>query len=398
MIEKPLHIGVDATTWSNDRGFGRFTRELLTALLARDSGFRYTLLADRPKDAELPENVEVVYASTKRSFSESATDSLSRSVADLWRLGRAARRQKFDLFFFPAVHTYFPVPARVPCVMCYHDAVTERMPEMLFPTRLNHLLWQGKMALAKFQCSRAMTVSQASATDLHKLFRFSKGRIDVVTEAADAIFRVRNDVASVAKARAKYAIPANADLLLYVGGLNRHKNILGLLQAIRGVISQRPSTHLAIVGRISGSGFWDNYAELQSFIESQPSLGPHIHFTDYIDDDAFVVLLNSAAALVFPSLCEGFGLPAVEAMACGTPVLASDRGSLPEVVGEAGLYFDPDNPRCIADCILGFLSDDPLRAHLSELALKRAQTFSWQRSAELAEDCFKSCYTDYASH
>lgn len=125
-----IHIGVDATSWSNDRGFGRFTRELVTALAARDAGFRYTLLFDRPPEAGLPAGVEVLSAATRRTLNESAVGATSRSLGYLWRVGRAARRARFDLFFFPSVYSYFPILARVPCVVCYHDATAERLPEM----------------------------------------------------------------------------------------------------------------------------------------------------------------------------------------------------------------------------------------------------------------------------
>jgi glycosyltransferase involved in cell wall biosynthesis len=239
-----------------------------------------------------------------------------------------------------------------------------------------------------------MTVSQASANDLMHILRFPKQCIDVITEAADPIFRVINDPAISAKARDRYAIPENAVLLVYVGGMNRHKNILGLLKGMPKVIAARPNAHLAIVGSISGKGFWDNVPELQNFVETHPPLKQHVHFTDRISDGELVELLNGAAALVIPSLWEGFGLPAVEAMACGVPVLASDRGSLPEVVGDAGLCFDPDSPAAIADCVLRFLDDDEMRGRLAEAALKRARTFTWQRAAELAEDCFRRCYED----
>ena len=188
-----LHIGIDATTWSNDRGFGRFTRELLAALFARRSGFRYTLLFDQPTGEALPDGVEVVYASTRRSLNESATGTRSRSLGYLWKVGRAARRARFDIFFFPAVYSYFPILARMPCVVCYHDTTAERLPEMLFPTKFNHRMWQLKTALAKFQTTRAMTVSQSSADDLERILKIPRRRIDLVTEAADPIFRVLDD-------------------------------------------------------------------------------------------------------------------------------------------------------------------------------------------------------------
>src|SRR5262245_53192068 len=102
MSERILHVGIDATSWVNDRGFGRFTRELVTALAARDAGFRYTLLFDRVPTEGLPKGVEVLSAATKQTLTESAVGTTSRSPGYLWKIGKVARRAQFDIFFFPA--------------------------------------------------------------------------------------------------------------------------------------------------------------------------------------------------------------------------------------------------------------------------------------------------------
>ena len=389
---KALHVGIDATSWRNDRGFGRFTRELVTALAARNTAFRYTLFFDQPPDQPIPAGVSVVVAGTRRTLTESAVGATSRSLGYLWTMGRLVRRAELDLFFFPAVYSYFPVASRVPCVVCYHDTTAERLPHLLFPTRRNHRLWQLKTALARLQTTRAMTVSQASAADLETILHIPRARIDVVTEAADPVFRVIADPEVRARARARYRIPQDVPLLVHVGGLNAHKNVLGLLRAMPAVLARRPEVHLAIVGDTSGKGFWDNVGELKAFVAATPGLDRRVHFTGYIGDPELVELLNSATALVFPSLWEGFGLPAVEAMACSLPVLASRRGSLPEVVGEAGMYFDPEDPAAIADCLLDFLGHPELHPGRRADALRRAQTFSWARAAELAELCFQRCH------
>ncbi len=396
MPNRTLHVGIDATTWANDRGFGRFTRELVTALAKRDSGFRYTLVFDRPPATSLPPDVETITVSTTHSLNEKAVGKTSRSISYLWQMGRAARQADFDIFFFPAVYSYFPLIARIPCVICYHDTTAERIPHLLFPTKLNHRLWQIKTALARWQTTRAMTVSKSSARDLETILRIPKRKIDVVTEAADPVFRVIEDPAVPAAARARYGIPSNAELLVYVGGMNAHKNVLSLLKALPRIVQEQPRTHLAIVGDTSGKGFWDNVPELKDFVAKNPPLSKHVHFTGYIGDPELVELLNGSAALVFPSLWEGFGLPAVEAMSCGVPVLSSDRGSLPEVIGDAGLFYNPESAGEIASCVLRFLADGELRARLKRAALERIKGFDWDRAAELAEHCFTRCYEDAA--
>ena len=396
MSDSILHVGIDATSWSNERGFGRFTRSIVAALAERDAGFRYTLLFDRLPQDDLPSRVAVLCAATERTLNESAVGSSSRSLGYFWRMGQLSRNRAFDVFFFPALYSYFPIFARVPCVVCFHDATAERLPELVFPTRLNHLLWQAKTALARRQATRAMTVSRSSASDVEEILGFTGSRIDVVSEAPNRAFRVIDDPVRAVAARARYRIPADGTLLVYIGGLNRHKNILGLLKAMPTIVAQHRSAQLAIVGDTSGKGFWDNVGELRAFVADHPPLAEHVHFTGYIDDEAATELLNGAYALVFPSLWEGFGLPAVEAMACGVPVLASRRGSLPEVIGEAGLYFEPEDPSAIAASALSLLRDPARRQRLAGNARVRAREFTWERSAELAEASFRRSINDAA--
>ncbi|MBW0008189.1 MAG: glycosyltransferase family 4 protein [Sphingomonas sp.] len=395
MSARPLHICVDATSWANDRGFGRFTRELLKALLVRDEGFKYTLLFDQLPNEALPSGPEILTARTGRGLNQAAVGSEARSPAYFLQMGRLARTVPYDVFFFPTLYSYFPLLQRKPCVVCYHDATAERFPELLFPTRRNHWLWRAKTALAHLQTTRAMTVSETSAADLETIHKFPRSRIDVVTEAADDTFRVIEKASARKKARSRQGIPKDAHLLIHVGGMNAHKNILGLLKAMPKIISAEPKTHLALVGDTSGKGFWDNVEELRAFVEGHHPLSSHVHFTGYVGDADLALLMNASDALIFPSLWEGFGLPAVEAMSCGIPVLASSRGgSLPEIVGDAGLLFDPESPDAIASCVIRFLADGAVRARLAKNALKRSRLYSWERAAQLAEKSFRHCYSD----
>jgi len=394
--DRIVHVGIDATGWSNERGFGRFTRGLVSALTARETEFRYTLLFDQPPPTGVPAHGAILCARTRRTLGDSTSGKSSRSLSHLLAMSRLARSGSFDLFFFPTLYSYFPLLTRMPCVVCFHDATAERMPQLLFPTRLNHLLWRVKTRLARWQATRAMTVSQSAAADVEHFLRFPRQRIDVVTEAADPAFRPIEDPAVTAAARAHHGIPADATLLVHLGGLNRHKNVLSLLKAIPAIMQQDPAVHLAIVGDTAGRGFWDNVGELRSFVAEHATLAEHVHFTGYLDDTALAELLSGAYALVFPSLWEGFGLPAVESMSCGVPVLASRRGSLPEVVGEAGLFFEPDDPSAIAACVLSLVRDPGRRAQLAAAALRRARDFSWERAAELAEAAFRRSIADGA--
>src|ERR1044072_7840864 len=145
---KPLHICVDATSWVNDRGFGRFTREILKALLARDEGFRYTLLFGQLPEETLPPEAQILSARTNLGLNQSAVGSSARSPGYFLKMGRLAASVPSDVFFFPTLYSYSPLLQRKPCVVCYHDATAERFPKLLFPTKANHWLCSAKTELA----------------------------------------------------------------------------------------------------------------------------------------------------------------------------------------------------------------------------------------------------------
>ncbi|WP_170399667.1 glycosyltransferase family 4 protein [Ruegeria arenilitoris] len=380
-----IHIAVDATPWENERGFGRFTRNLIAALAARDTGFRYTLLFDQEPTRPVPDGVETLVAGAESSMSEASSGAKARGGADLLTMAKAARRIDCDVFFYPAVYSYFPLPARRPTVVCYHDTIPERFPDLIFPKRLNFRLWQAKCWLAKMQATRVMTISDASANDLTRILRIPRARIDTISEGAEDVFRPIDDKQALIQARQAYDISPDAPLLVYLGGFNRHKNVLRLIEAMPQILAQVPETRLAIVGRTVGARFWDNVEDLKASAARSES----ILFTGEIDDPELAALLNAADALVFPSLWEGFGLPALEAMSCGTPVLSSDRGSLPEVVGDGGLYFDPQSSHALADQTIRLLTEPGLHSALSQKALAQASNFSWDKGAELAEKSFR---------
>lgn len=384
-----IHVGIDASAWDNERGFGRFTRSLVEALAARERGFRYTLLFGTAPERPVPAGVGAEIAGARQSMAAAASGAGARGGADMRAQARAAAGMGADVFFFPASYSYFPIFSSVPKVVCIHDTIPERFPDLIFPTRRNALFWKAKTWLAKWQATRIMTVSEASAADISALLGVARGKIDVVTEGAEAIFRPIADPARKAAARARHGLPAEAPLLVYVGGFNRHKNVLRLIEAMPTILARVPEACLAIVGRTVGERFWDNIDELKAGASRDARTSDRIVFTGEISDAEMAELLSAAEGLVMPSLWEGFGLPALEAMSCGVPVLASGRGSLPEVVGAGGLYFDPEDGRGLADQAIRLLTAPGLQADLAAKALAQAATFGWDRAAELAEGSFR---------
>lgn len=387
-MARPQRIGIDATTWWDATGFGRFTRGMVTALAKRDSPFSYTVMLEREPDETLPPGVEAIVLARKRQSLGAEVVGGSRAATDLLQAARAVSRAGFDLFFFPTLYSYFPVLGATPVSVTVHDTIAERFPELAFRTRRNAFMWRLKARLAQQQAERIVTVSRACAEDIERFYGTSMERIDVVTEGADPMFRPFDDPEIGAQARVAHGIPRTATLLTYVGGISPHKNLLSLVRALPLVLGQVPHVHLAIVGGLVGQGFADNVQALKSLIRAE-GLERHVHLTGRIRDDELVALLNGTSALAYPSLWEGFGLPAAEAMACGVPVLASRRGSLPEIVASAGLFFEPESPRDIADTVLRFCSDRPLRTELSRKALERSAAFTWDRGAAELEVSFR---------
>lgn len=383
-----IHVGMDGSAWDNERGFGRFTRSLVEALAARKTGFRYTLLCDRTPERPVPEGVAVQVAGAKRSMAEASSGKGARAGADMLTLSRAAAGLGADLLFWPASYSFYPVLTRTPKLVCIHDTIPERFPDLIFPTRRNFRLWQAKSWLARAQARRILTVSEASARDIAEMLAVPRDRIDVTTEGADASFRPVTDAARLAQARARHRIAAEDRVLIYVGGFNRHKNVLGLIEAMPAILAACPAARLVIVGRTTGERFWDNIDELKAGASRDARTSDRITFTGEISDADMAELLSLSDALVFPSLWEGFGLPAVEAMYCGTPVLSSDRGSLPEVVGGAGLMFDPQRTDDLSGAAIRLLTEPGLRERLARAATERALRFTWAESAELTERSF----------
>ncbi len=379
-----MRVAIDATCAWNRRGFGRFTVELLHALARLGAPHRFTLLVDRePEPGLLPDGWDVVNAAPRRTVTASAVAGGRRSLRDLWAFTRAAHRLAPDVLFYPAVYSFFPAPPGTPAVVCFHDTIAESLPDLIFPDRISRWSWNAKVRLALLQATRLMTVSESSRQALAARFRLDPAGIDLVTEGPGRAFRDPPDAASVAACLARLGVPAHRPYLLHVGGLSPHKNLARLLQAVT-LLGERADVSLVLTGDEGADGFLAEAQRLKEMAANDPRLRDRCVFTGYVSDPDLVALYAGAAALVFPSLGEGFGLPAVEAMACGVPVLASREGSLPEVVGDAGLAFDARDPAHMAAVMQRLLGAPDLRRDLAHRARARSRLFTWERAAEMA--------------
>lgn len=381
-----MEIGIDATCWWNNRGFGRFTRELLTALFQLETRHHFVLFTDQPlQDLSAFNNVSVVQVPSSRPTTEAAVADSRRSIIDMIRMYRAVANTPLDIMFFPAVYSWYPVPRGLPTMVTVHDAIAEHYPKLIFPRWRNRFFWALKVRLALASSERILTVSHAAKAEIIEYMGANADDIDVGSAAVTACFKQTHDSTAMLAARARAALPASAPIIVYVGGLAPHKNLDGLLDGFdKAVQSGRiADVHLALIGDFKGGGFLSNYEALHGRVIASPTLRGRVHFCGYVSDEDLVALYSSALAAAMPSFSEGFGLPAIEAMACSAPVLSSNQGSLPEVVGDAGLYFDPFDTDAISAVIIEIVENTALRDQLRANALTGARQFTWQRAATL---------------
>jgi glycosyltransferase involved in cell wall biosynthesis len=377
-----MRIGVDATCWSNRRGYGRFARALLTAVLELDRGNHYTLFVDHESEEfPLPAGVEICRVATKVPTIKAASADSSRSLSDLWAVATAVRKAHVDLIYFPTDYSYVPFYMGVPRIVTIHDAIAELFPGLIFPTWRSRLLYRAKMKSGIRQARLLVTVSEFSRRQLIDKLKIPTARLRVVSEAADPIFR-RMECSPDGEALARWGIPVGAGCLIYVGGFSPHKNLLMLVGVVRELASRETfrDLRLVLVGDYAGDPFFSCYRQLTERVRLDRLEG-RVLFTGRLEDHDLVVLLNRSDALVLPSFCEGFGLPGVEAAACGTPIVATTQSPLPELLGEGVLAVEPGDRAGWLRAIERVLIDNALRERMSQAALAAAKTLSWKNSA-----------------
>ncbi|MDQ3490662.1 MAG: glycosyltransferase family 4 protein [Acidobacteriota bacterium] len=379
-----MRIGVDACCWSNRRGFGRFTRELLEALLANDATNEYLFFIDSENEEtdEIPANAKKIVAQTDVSPMEAASSSGRRSAKDLWAMSREVLRHKIDLFFFPAVYSYYPIFNRTKIIVTLHDVIADHHPELIFPNSRLKMFWKLKQNLAIRQAHLILTVSEYSKREIIEYFKLPESKVRVISEAARSVFDVLPPDDTTTETLSRFDLKPDEKFLLYVGGISPHKNLNTLVDAFDKITanSDFSNVKLILVGDYRDDPFFSAYPSLKKQI-AEFDLTDKVVFTGFIEDIDLAHLYNAATLVVLPSLEEGFGLPAVEAMACGTPVAASNRGSLPEVLGAAGRFFEPMNVENMADVIKQILNDDAQREEMSCVGLLRSEQFKWKKAA-----------------
>lgn len=388
-----MRIGIEATCWSNPRGYGRYARGVLTALLA-DPPLEYTFTlftdAHTVQNWHLPDRARQIVVDTGASQTEAASASGRRSLGDMWAMAQAVRREPLDILLFPTRFTYFPVWTNAKIILGVHDVIAEKYATLVFPRWQNRLLWQLKGWLGRWQAHRILTVSDYAQQGIVDWFSWPKDRIGVVGEAPAGCFRPISNPNIIHPTLTKHNLTPDTQYLMCLGGLNPHKNLPLFLRVFAEVRQAHPALHLVLVGPAESDTFTPGVANLRQLAE-QLGLTEYIHFTDFIPDEEVVHLLNNAYLLVMPSLEEGYGLGAVEAAACGTPVVATQNSPLPQLLAGGGLFVEPTDANALRDAITTLLNNPTRRDEMAQIALQRAQSLTWEKAAEELLELIANC-------
>lgn len=343
-----MRIGFDARMIDHP-GIGRYIKNLLDAMTSSSGEHTFVLYGNAAK---------------LRDFKNCQTIEYTAPPYDLRELFiNPFRHDELDLIHVPHFNT--PLGRIERLVVTIHDLIYLKFRESR-PPYIPDLLARKIIGATVRKADKIIAVSENTKKDIIKFFPYAAGKIDVIHEAADPIFNKIVDERLKSAIKKKYSLPDA--VILYVGSLKRHKNIEGLIDAYKNLKSRGIKHRLVIVGR---------------YRPREKGLLEKIHSTDAlylgeIPTGDLAAVYNLANLLVLPSLYEGFGLTALEAMACGLPVAASSVASLPEVIGDAGVFFNPYDTTDIAVKIYEVIKDEGLKRGLIEKGFNRVRDFSWE--------------------
>jgi glycosyltransferase involved in cell wall biosynthesis len=313
---------------------------------------------------------------------------VSANMDPLARRGRSAFRRlvkdsAVDLLHVPSPWT--PTPSPVPFVATVHDVTPILYPRSLGSTM--RLRYRRQLADTLDGARRIITVSHSSYSALSAFARVDPTKVRVIQNGVSAVFYPRTEEAPLLEVKRRFALPER--FAFWAGDFRPEKNLPFLIQAwarLRNRIADVPD--LVLAGNQSGE-----YNTVRDEIRRRDLEGA-VHFPGFIGDEDLAAVYSAATLFVFPSLYEGFGLPPLEAMACGTPCVVSNSSSLPEVTGSAALMFNPTSLEALEDCVIRLLTDTDLYQTLRERGLEHSAQFSWARAAEETLDVYRSALAD----
>ena len=356
-----MRIAIDARKL-HDYGIGTYVRNLVSGLARQDGDDTYVLLCREDDQA---------YARSLGPRFEALVETAGNySLREQVSVPLALARAKIDLFHAP--HYVVSPLTRCPFIVTIHDCIHLRFPQYL-PNRAAYLYARLVMTQSARRAKRVLTVSRASKEDILRYLRVPAEKVEVVYNALDERLAAPPTDVDLQRVRERYLL--TSPFILYTGNVKPHKNIDRLIEAY-SILRRRgvEDVKLVIIGEEISK-----YANLRRLVH-RFQLHQHVRFFGFVNDHTLAAMYRLASMFVFPSLYEGFGLPPLEAMAAGVPVITSNTSSLPEVVGDAALLIDPMDAGAIADAMARLLGDRSLRDDLIARGHARVHAFSWDRS------------------
>lgn len=365
-------VGIDVTAAvTQGGGIGRYTREMVQALLGEDDGNSYRLFTARPP-AELPVPDPLPHGPR--------VDLRTAPLSDRWlyRLWHRLRLPvpvelftgRLDLFHSPDF-VLPPLRAGTPALLTVHDLSFVHYPETFTPALVNYLNRVVPESVAR--AAHILADSEATRRDLEAVWDVPPGKISVLYSGVHERFRPVTEGNRLRRVRDRYGL-GPAPYVLSVSTIQPRKNYQMLIRAFRPVAGRFPH-QLVIAG---GKGWL--VEEVLAEVERQ-GLAGRVRFAGFVADADLPALYSGAALFAFPSLYEGFGLPLLEAMACGVPVLSSNASSLPEVTGEAAVLLAPQDEAAWSEALIRLLEEPQARTHLVAAGFGQARRFTWKRAA-----------------
>jgi len=356
-----MKIGIDTqTTLGQKSGFGFFVKNLVENLKKVDPENEYILIAPQ----------------TEKDFSTS-----QRFIWDQFSFPKLAAKAKVDILHQPCFSA--PLLYRGKVVLTIHDLVSHYFPQnMPNGSRLYFSKW---MPLTYGRAQKIIAISENTKKDIISLLNIPESKIVVIHSAVGSEFKPITDKAQIAAVKAKYK--TGEKFILDVGTLEPRKNLPFLVKAYYEALKSGKIDHNLVLTGKKGwyyEGLFDLIKELK--------LEDRVILPGYVSDEDLPVLYNAADLFCFPSLYEGFGFPPLEALSCGTPVIAANNSSIPEIVGQAGILLPIDSEKVWAENIIKVLTDEKLHQELSKLGLEQAKKFSWEKTAKETAAVYKEVY------
>jgi glycosyltransferase involved in cell wall biosynthesis len=366
-------------------GTGQYLVQLLNHLAEIDTKNKYVLFGDRPKPELEGALTRFPYVERPVPFLKGRKENIEKLVWEQFTGPAAAQNADVDLFHIP----YFAPPLfmRSPTIVTIHDVIPLRLPAYQESAKVRAYL--KVVSRAARQARLIITISQHAKQDIIETLKIKPDRIRVIYQAAGEEYHPITDMELRTKTRAKYGVGER--YIFYLGGLDQRKNVPQLVRAFAELYRRLgdPGLQLLIAGnpdKQKGPLFPDPRP-----VAADLGMTGQIVYR-FIDEEDKPTLYSDASAFAFPSLYEGFGLTPLEAMACGAPVICSNRTSLPEVAGDAAISLDPMDTGAWVDAMYNVLTKPELEADLRARALERAKWFHWRKTAKETLAAYEEAY------